>query len=83
MHPRALSHWGGSGNRQFYNRSAALAGFDRHFPAAHHLKPLPDIVEGNVRSVIIDRFKAWPVVRNDDLTAGIRPSGLNGNVQRI
>ena len=63
-------------------RSALFAEADRHGPAAHHLKSLPDILQGDVRPVIILGVIAGAVVLHKKLAPGIRLPGLNADVQR-
>ena len=52
----------GSGYGQFYHRSAAFSGQDRHLSATHQFQPLPYIGQSNVWPVIVGRFKTRSVI---------------------
>ena len=64
-------------------RTAALAQRDLQFALAHHFEPLPDIIQSNMRLVVIDQSESETVVLYDDLDRSIRPLCDNGNMQRI
>ena len=56
---------------------------NNQFAATHQLKPLPDIIEGNVRLVIINRTEAGTVVLYYDLYCFFGLSGNDRDVYRI
>ena len=61
---------------------AAFVGRNTQGSAAHDLEPLLNVFQGNARLAVIGGVKTAAVVRNDDLTAGIRFSRTDGNVKR-
>ena len=71
------------GNRDRYNSSAAVARGDRQLAAAHHFEPLTDIVQGDMRLVIVSGVKVRPVVLDGDLAAAVRQARFDTDMQRI
>ena len=69
-------------DRHRHHGSAAVSRRDRQAPAAHDCKPLPDVLQGDMRLAVIGGDIAAAVVRYGDLASGGRYPGPYGNVQR-
>ena len=71
------------GYRYLDRCTAALARCDLQFALAHHFEPLPDIIQSNMRLIVVYRSESETVVLYDDLDRCFRQPCDDGNMQRI
>ena len=64
-------------------RTAALARRDLQFALAHHFEPLSDIIQSDMRLVVIDRTESETVVLYNDLDRRFRQLCDDGNMEQI
>ena len=67
----------------FYRRAATFTRRDGESALAHHFEAFADIVEGDMRLVVVRGLEAGTVVLHDDLDRRIHFSRANGNVDGI
>ena len=72
-----------SGNFYNNNRSAAFTLGYRQLALAHHFEPLADIVQRDMRLVVVCGVKVGTVVFDDDFAAAVRLSGLDIDMERV
>ena len=71
------------GNGYGDDRSSAFAGGDIERAVAHQFKALADIVQGDMRLVVVGGIKIRPVVFDDYHAAAVRLAGPDADMQRL
>ena len=75
--------FGAARNNHRYHGSAALTGLYGHTPAAHHFKALPNVIQSDMRLIVIGGLKISAVILHYNPAAGACPARFDEDVKRF